>query len=163
MGAAQHAHMESSVDAIVSRCVQNIIYCTRLGKDLERSKPFWQQLARTNSLKSDMLTVKPSHLSNHLYAFHQHTFLTLLCGLQADFGFGNCLFNTAHELISLCILASIDSFLALRTQGEITRQPQVLAIVELERKGCPECLLGKRCSQQTQHRIVVHPNCFVLG
>ena len=57
IGAAQHAHMESSVNAVVSRCVQNIVHWARLGKDLERSKPFWQQLVRTNNLESDMLTV----------------------------------------------------------------------------------------------------------
>ena len=139
-GAAQHAHMESSVNAVVRRYVQSVVDWTRLCKDLERSKPFWQQLARTNSLESNMLTVEPSHLSNlilHIHAlFISVLFLTLLRGLQADFGFGDCLFNIANEVNSLkvCIL---DSFLAFTAQGEICRQPRVLAIVEVER-----CVLG---------------------
>ena len=66
MGAAQHAHMESSVNAVVSRYVQNIVDWTRLSKDLERSK----QLARIKSLESDMLTVKLSHLFNLILHIH---------------------------------------------------------------------------------------------
>ncbi|DBB04559.1 TPA: hypothetical protein ACH3X1_016705 [Trebouxia sp. C0004] len=143
IGTAQHAHMESSVNAVVSKCVQNVVHWTRLGKDLERSKPIWQQLVRTNSLESDMLTIQPSHVSNlilHIYAlFISILCLTLLCGLQAGFSFGNCLFNIANEVDSLCIL---DSFLAFRTQGEITRQPRVLAIVEVERGVLSACLVS---------------------
>ena len=80
-----------------------------------------------------MLTVEPSHHPNlivHIHAlFISMLFLTLLCGLQADCSFGDCLFNIANEVNSLCIL---DSFLAFTAQGEIIRQPQVLAIVEVE-------------------------------
>ena len=107
------------------------------------SRAFWQQLALTNSLESEMLTSKLSHLSNlilHIYAlFSSIHFLPLLCGLQADLGFGNCLFNIANEINSLCIL---DSFLALRNQGEITRQPQVLALFEVERGVPSACLVS---------------------
>ena len=60
---------------------------------LERQDLSWSWKAIV--LESDMLTVEPSHLFNlklYIYAFHSRKlFLMLLCGLQADFGFGDCL------------------------------------------------------------------------